>query len=254
MHMAMQRQLLRVAIVLGAAALAVGSGAPGRLPPEQPRYRSPLAVVPAPSGSSVLVAEYTGRSVAEVSLDSNTVRRRLAVALPPTGLAVDPVRRVLYVTGEAPQGRVLVIGLDTGRLAGTLTVGHTPVAPVLNPDGKMLYVCNRFNHSVSFLDVASARETARIGVLREPVASALSPDGRVLVVADHLPAMPANQGLVAAAVSLIDTADRRVLAHLTLPDGSTSLRGVCVAPDGKHAGTFSGRNPLRGQLLNRLRW
>ena len=38
-----------------------------------------------------------------------------------------------------------------------------------------------------------------------------------------------------AAVSLIDTAAKNVAATVTLPNGSSSLKGVCVSPDGKFA-------------------
>jgi DNA-binding beta-propeller fold protein YncE len=183
----------------------------------------------------VFVAEYTASGVAEVDLDSGKVIRQLNVPLPPTGLALDSPRNLLYVTGEAPEGSVTVLNLKTGAVSSTLSAGHTPVAPVLSPDGKTLFVCNRFNNNVALYDVASGRELTRIPMIREPIAAAMTPDGKILVVANHLPNMPANKDVVAAAVSLIDTGTRTVVAQLLLPNGSSSLRGVCVSPDGKFA-------------------
>ncbi|NIM63375.1 MAG: cell surface protein, partial [Acidobacteria bacterium] len=81
-----------------------------------------------------------------------------------------------------------------------------------------------------------AREqTAAVAVPREPVAAALTPDGALLFVANHLPVGPANGDYVASVVSVIDTATLSVVRNIELPDGSTSLRGVAVAPDGRHA-------------------
>jgi GH43 family beta-xylosidase len=221
-------------------------GAP--LPPDQPIklpggeplapkaiFRSPVSLAVPLGGSSVWVAEYAARAVTEVDPVAGKVKRRLPLDLAPTGFALDARRNVLYVTGEAPRGRILALDLHTGRVRASLSAGHTPMAPVLSPDGKLLYVLSRFENCVRVLDVANGREVGQLPVPREPVAAALTPDGNLLVVANHLPAMPAHLEQVAAAVTLIDTAARKVLTHVLLPNGSTSLRGVCVAPDGRHA-------------------
>ena len=50
----------------------------------------------------------------------------------------------------------------------------------------------------------------------------------------NFPAGRADRGYVAATVSLIDT-DSRDVQHVTLPNGSGGLRGVCVDPDGQFA-------------------
>ena len=49
------------------------------------------------------------------------------------------------------------------------------MAPVLSPDGKTLFVCNRFNNDISVLDLETGKEQCRIPVQREPVAAALTP-------------------------------------------------------------------------------
>ena len=55
-----------------------------------------------------------------------------------------------------------------------------------------------------------------------------------MLATNHLPLDPADGNDVAAVVTLIDTADLTT-SHLRLPNGSASLRGICVAPDGKYA-------------------
>ena len=84
------------------------------------------------------------------------------------------------------------------------------------------------------VDLARQQVVARIPVKRQPVACGLSPDGALLFVANHLPSGVADQGYIAAEVQVIDTAARRVVKSIPLPNGSTSLRGLCVSPDGLH--------------------
>ena len=117
----------------------------------------------------------------------------------------------------------------------TIPAGHTALSPVLSRDGKTLFVCNRFNDAVSVLDLRQEREAARIQVAREPVSAALTRDGRFLLVANHLPRGRSDLPYVAATVSIIDTAPRKVIKELHLPNGSINLRQLCVSPDGKYA-------------------
>ena len=79
----------------------------------------------------------------------------------------------------------------------------------------------------------SLKEVAR-AVIREPIASAVTPDGKLVLVNNQLPNDPADSYDVAAAVSLIDTADHKVV-HVRLPNGSSSMHGIAVSPDGKYA-------------------
>jgi DNA-binding beta-propeller fold protein YncE len=88
---------------------------------------------------------------------------------------------------------------------------------------------------VASIDLATRRETRRIRVSREPVSIALSPDERHLLVANHLPAGPADTPPVAAVVDVIDTATGARLRPIALPNGSTTLRDIRIAPDGRYA-------------------
>ena len=198
-------------------------------------YRSPDALAASPDGATLYVAEYTGDAVAVVNLADGTVARRISLPCTQGGLALSSDGKTLFVPGTTPEGCVRMVDAATGAAQGAVAVGHTPVAPVLSPDGATLYVCNRFNNDVSVVDVAGKAELARIPVLREPVAAAVTPDGKTLVVVNLLPAGAADGDFTAAAVSLVDTASKSVAATVTLPNGSSSLHGVCVSPDGKYA-------------------
>jgi len=141
----------------------------------------------------------------------------------------------LFVTTAEPAGSVLELKLPAGEVLRRISVGHTPLSPVLHPDGATLYVCNRFSNDVGVVDLETGAIRGRIPVPREPIAAALTPDGSLLVVANHLPAGAANGDYTGAEVTLVDTVSERPVASIPLPNGSTSLRGVCVSPDGRHA-------------------
>ena len=70
---------------------------------------------------------------------------------------------------------------------------------------------------------------------REPVSACLTRDGRFLLVANHLPRGRSDVPYVAATVSVIDVAQRKVVKELHLPNGSINLREICVSPDGNYA-------------------
>jgi len=198
-------------------------------------YLSPLVLVADNEGKKLYVAEPTAKQVAVFDIAAGRVTKVFSVPDRPNGLALAPDGLHLYVTTAAPNGRIHVVNLKTSRVSGVLIAGHTPNAPVVSTDGRTLYVCNRFNNNVSVIDLASKRELAKISALREPAAAAITPDGKLLFVANLLPAGAADADYVAAEVSVIDTATRKVTGTIQLPNGSTGLRGICVSPDGKHA-------------------
>jgi len=197
-------------------------------------YLSPRDMVAARDGKQLYVVEHTGRHVAVVDLADGMVASEIPLPDDGGGVAISPDGGRLYVTGEAPRGRVHVIDLKTAKVTGSIEVGHTPSAVAVSPNGKTLYVCNRFNNDVSVVDVASGRQTRRFPAVRDPVAIAISPDGRYVVVGNQLPSGPTNGPYAAAAITIIDTAAGKA-SNIGLHDGATGVRGVCVSPDGRFA-------------------
>jgi YVTN family beta-propeller protein len=196
---------------------------------------SPLTVLAGRDGRTVYVAAESGRRVIVWDTVAESAAAGIPLADPAGGMALSPDGARLFVAGAAPRGRVHVVELAAARVTASLPVGHTPGAMAVSPDGSVLYVCNRFDNDVSVIDLVTGKEKGRIAVLREPVACALTPDGKSLVIANHLPVGPANGDFIAAAVSVVDTASGRVAATIALPNGSTSLRGLCLSPEGRFA-------------------
>ena len=198
-------------------------------------YLSPSALVADNQTKTLYIAQATAKQVAVFDIAAGKVTRTYSLPGKPSGLALAADRSRLYVTCASTKGRVHVVNPRTGRVSYTLPAGHTPMAPVLSSNGKILYVCNRFDNNVSVIDLASRKELTRIPVQREPVAAALGPNGRFLFVANHLPIGPANIGLIAATVSVINTETKKVVTTIELPNGTTALQGICISPDGRYA-------------------
>lgn len=221
-----------ISLLTGFLAFAIAAGTS---PVAQTDYLSPLALLPDKEGKVLYIAEATAKQVAVFDIGSGKVVRTIPLEDQPSGLALSPDGQCLYVTVASPNGSVFIIDLKVGKVIGGIRVGHTPTAPVVSPDGKTLYVCNQFNNDISVIDLVAQKEVSRVGVLREPLAAALTPDGKQLFVANHLPAGRADADYVAAEVSVIDTAERKVVSNIQLHNGSTGLRDICISPDGKHA-------------------
>jgi len=198
-------------------------------------YLSPSALVADKQAGKLYIAQTRSQQVAVFDIAAGKVTKAYSLPDRPSGLALSADRSRLYVTCALTKGRVRVVNLRTGRVSCTLLTGHTPMAPVLSSNGKILYVCNRFNNNVSVIDLAARKELTRIPVQREPVAAALGPNGRFLFVANHLPIGTANIGLIAATVSVINTETKKVVTTIELPNGTTALQGICISPDGRYA-------------------
>ncbi|MBI2435437.1 MAG: c-type cytochrome [Candidatus Hydrogenedentes bacterium] len=196
-------------------------------------YLSPLAVTV--HGDTVWVAAATADRVLAFNVQRREVVHVVAVTGSPSGLMLSPGGERLYVTCGGAEGRVQIIDTAKSEVISELNTGHTPSAPLISPDGQTLFVCNRFNDEVSVIDLAGPRERVRIPVSREPVAAALSLDGHWLFVANLLPAGRADGGYVAAVVDVIDAQALQPAGTITLPNGSTSLHGICMSPDGQYA-------------------
>ena len=199
-------------------------------------YLSPAALALSKDETRLYIACATGNQVAVYDIERRQIIRRIEVPAVPSGLTLSPDGARLYITCAAPKSRVCIVQTATGKVRTTLPSGHTATSPVISPDGKMLYVCDRFNDSVQVIDLEKLKEVASIRVDREPVAAVLSPDGRLLFVANHIHSGRADKGVVAATVSVIDTGSRKLLKNIPLTNGSTLLEGLCVSPDGKYVG------------------
>lgn len=207
----------------------LGGSAPGE------EYLSPTEVIPHPSGESVFVVLHTANRVVRLDLASASVMTEYPIGYRPTGAAVSPDGGRLYITDDQPDGSAWGFEVESGIPTVRIEAGHSPTSPVLLEQGKTLAVCNRFDNSIAFIDLESEKILSTVAVAREPIAAAAGPDGRFLVVANHLPVGPANTGFIAAEITILHVATKSVVGSVTLPNGATSLRDLCISPDGRFA-------------------
>ncbi len=194
-------------------------------------YLTPEYVAVAPGGKTLYVTAATAGKVLVFDVAGAKVAGEWALKTDPSGVAV-AADGTVYVTGGGVDGVLLKLGAD-GKLLGKVETGHTPMAPVVSPDGATVYVPNRFNNSVAVVDAAKMKVAATVSVLREPHAAVLGAGGKLLFVANHLPLCRATDDVVAASVSVIDTASKKLVKNIMLPNGSTGVRGIGATPDGK---------------------
>ncbi len=239
---------------------------PGTLAPAwaEPQYLGPVALAAGADGRTLYVACRDGCRLLVVDVERGEVVDSLRLPAPPTGLALGPQGRLLCATCAADEllcatcaadelldaaaaprelpgsqgrpSRNCAVLVETAglRVAGAIPAGHGATAPVISPDARRLYVCNRFDDDVSVVDLQQRRTLRRMPAGREPIAAALSPDGRRLLVANHLPADAADRFYVTATVQVIDTRSWQTTA-VRLPDGSTGVRGISIDPQGRYA-------------------
>jgi DNA-binding beta-propeller fold protein YncE len=201
----------------------------------QGSFLSPAALAASSTGNELYVVAATGRQVLVIDRTTAAMCRRITLPEAPSGVTVAPDGKSLYVTAGTPRGIVLVLDTGTGTTRARIPAGYSPMAPVLSADGKTLFICDRFRSRLLALDLTGQEIRAELPVGREPVAAVLTPDSRFVLVANLLPAGPATGPAVAAEVVAVDAADLTVAARIGLPNGSTSLRGLCVSPDGHYA-------------------
>ncbi|MBN2474495.1 MAG: PD40 domain-containing protein [Pirellulales bacterium] len=195
-------------------------------------YLGPTVVVASQDGKSLFVCNTDAQQIAVVDLADSKVVRSVDVPAEPTGIVLSPDGKTLYVTCAAPAGVVCSVDVASGNVGDQIPVGHGAVGPAVSPDGKRLYVCNRFDNDVSMIDLADTK-IIRVPTTREPIAAVVTPDGKTVFVINHLPLDPSDGYDVAAMVTAIDTATSEPTS-IRLVNGSGSMRGICVSPDGKY--------------------
>ena len=190
-------------------------------------YISPSAVAATADGG-VVVTDAGQNKVYCLSADGN-VTATFDAGLTASGVCVSPNGTVYVTAGEAA-GKVFVLDGSLNKKA-EIAVGHTPLDPTLSPDGGKLYVANRFTGTVSVIDTATNTVTGTACSLREPTALAVTSDG-TLYAASLLPDQAMTDETVACTVKKV-TADGTV-SDITLTNGTTAIRDLCVSPDGKY--------------------
>ncbi|MDR0522476.1 MAG: beta-propeller fold lactonase family protein [Planctomycetaceae bacterium] len=203
------------------------------------KYKAPADLTASKDGKTVYIANTDAGEIACLNTENDSIT---AIRLPisPNGIRLSADEKTLYVTGGGADGKLSALDLTQGKVVKTAAAGHTPMGMTLSADGKKLFVCNRFNNNVGEYDLPDLKLVKTYKVTREPRAAVATKDGQYLLVANSIPLNPGNDPAnpdaaiyVAAEVSVINLADGSV-KPIKLPNGSGSLHGMCMSPDGRY--------------------
>lgn len=219
------RRITRV--VFAAASIQAGAVA-------EPSGLSPVALAASPDGRTMYIACATGRQIAVFDAAARQFLNPIALPERPTGICIAPDGRGLFVTCGGTDGGVFKVDIGTGNVRRSFRC-VSPMAPVVTPDGRRLFACERFAGNIIVFDLDAGQVIGRIPVAREPVAASITPDGRRLLVANHLQRARADGAHAAALIGVIDVGTLKMVDELWLPNGSALVNDVRVSPDGAHA-------------------
>ncbi len=201
------------------------------------KYLSPSGVAVSNDGKHLFLACETAGVIQVFDVENETPTVRYAVPeVRELVLSGDGSR--LYAVAGGASGRIVELDADSGEVLRSFPAGHTPVAPIVSPDGRTLYYCNRFSRTeqpdVHALDLATGKILASGKAIREPVTMQLSRDGKYLWVVNHLPLMAADDARIFASLHVFDSATLTEVKKLDLPGGSVSIRDSAMSRDGRY--------------------
>ena len=110
------------------------------------------------------------------------------------------------------------MGHPQGRVAATIKVGSQPKGVAVSSDGKIAYVVNSGENSVSVIDLGNGAEITKVSVGESPYDVALSSKGRAYVINN-----------LSRDLSIIDTRTNVLEATVKLDWAPTAL---AISPDG----------------------
>ena len=198
-------------------------------------YKGPIDLIASADGDVLYVLNQDAAEIAVVSTADKAVKKTFSVPAHPNGMAMSPDGKVFAVACGDDYGVVVLVNSADGKEIARAKTGHFPCAPVFTPDGKRLFVCNRFNATIFEYNVSNLIADPKVyQAIREPISTAVTPDGKTLFVANFLPNDRADSFDVACEVTTIDLASGQV-GNIRLPNGTTGQQDICVSPDGQYA-------------------
>ena len=227
----MSRRIVTLTVLALCAACVPVTSAPKK---PQARYKSPVCVAVSPDGNFAYVTNQTADSLSVIDTGAAKVTKEIPVGKHPTGVVVSPDGKAVYVANTRAHS-VSVVDPAQGKVVATIPCGFDPTGLCLSRDGKTLYSANFISDDVSVIDTAQRKEVGRVKVMRAPTFPALTPDGKKLLVSNFFGNQPATNPKLTAVISVIDTAQRKVIDEIRSPGTMLMGRGIAVSPDGKYA-------------------
>ena len=196
-----------------------------------PVYLSPTAFAQDSSNGVLYIAEETASQVACISLADNKIMKTFALSFQPRAIAVVNDGKTLLAAGGEANGQLGFIDTANGKVK-TVAVGHTPTAMAVS--NGIAYIANRFDNTISAVDVKSAKVVKTVPAGREPHGVAIGDNGSKLFITSHMPLGSANGDFIAISVFPFSLPDLNPLPEIKLPNGCAVGRKATASPDGKY--------------------
>jgi YVTN family beta-propeller protein len=212
-------------------AILAGLVSLGMKPGEEPRYLSPSELAISPDGQRLYVVCEKGDELLVVETSTSQVSKHIPVGHVPRGVSLSADGKQLYVANSWAD-TVSVIDAEKLEVTATLPTGFEPISVVAERKGETLYVANRLSNDISVIDLSSGKEVKRLAAGRGASYLSLSSDGAQIFATHIYPRIAEQRTPPESEITVIDTATRRVVDRLRLPNVAGVFH-VALSADGK---------------------
>jgi YVTN family beta-propeller protein len=180
----------------------------------------PEGVRVSPDGKLVYITSEANNNITAINTRTGEMVATVATGNRPRDIYFDRASALAYVTSEAG-GSVAVIDVKNNICSQTIDIGHgsKPMAVLLSPDGKKLFVSNGRAKTIAVIDARTRRVQGFVEAGARPWGMAITGDGGFLYTANG----SSND------VSVIDVATMQVVRKIAvgkMPWGLAIVRGV----------------------------
>ena len=129
-------------------------------------WQSPFEAKVSPDGKWLAVSDRTAGMLLVVDPLKAKVVKEASGLNQPAGVVLGLNGQVLV--SEYASQTVAEVDAANGQVVRRITVGHGPMGLAVAPKKNFLIVCNSNSNDISLVDIESAKEKARIPVVRQP--------------------------------------------------------------------------------------
>jgi mono/diheme cytochrome c family protein/sugar lactone lactonase YvrE len=194
-------------------------------------YYSPFDTAYSPDGSMIAVSDSTKSQLEIIRSSDGGIQKTVPLNGQPKALAWNG-NQSLFVC-EYGAGTVAEVNPSTGSVTRRFSTGSKPLG-VAVIEGKLV-VSDYGLKKVSVVDLSSGIVEGDISVKDYPYLIDGTVDGKYAIVGHALPSGNAFVPKYAASVTFVDVNTKQPAANITLPQGSSNVRGIKCSPDGKWA-------------------
>lgn len=197
-------------------------------------HLGPSDIAVSPNGKFLFVLESDAWQVRKTRPDGQEKPIVLPLDFRPERMKLYASGTKLVVIGGGVRGKLVLIDAITMKILSMNALGHSPsdVSVFADENSQTAYVSNRFEGTISVIDLLAGKEITRWKAGREPIALQIGPKGKKLLIANHLPEGTSLDPFVGCNARIIDT-ETGTAKIVHLRGGTINARDAIISPDGK---------------------